>query len=579
MPSTAPAGARQLMRKALATPAKATPRRAVQVEPEGIVRAIVSVTGIVDAVEDLIVPGAYAATLKRRRPKVVDDHEWQRKAGRVLHIEEWMSGDKRLPKTTKDGQPWPAEAGALVATIQYNLRSDAGRESYEWVRFYAESSEAEFSVGYKVPPGKARKRHDGVRVILEVDLFELSHVLFGAAPLSMALEVKNVHGQSAGQVSAPALNLTDDDEDDDDTKLPAVDSKKPWEKECTKPKARMEAKSAAAVLADARGLDVLEVKQARMRGSYEDRTRLIEAAVLDLLNSAGDDCYTWVNPIATYDHEVIVTAYISGDQGERSFVIPYTFNAVSGTVELDAPQPVEVSLTAAVPRDEQGDEDTDEPTEGFRPFDGTLRMLESMWGMEGKAADAARARVMGLVETKGADQGPVYDADNLPDGDFGLYSKTEPIEAIRLDGAFTVDTREGRVTTPDGWLALDSGGFPYPIAADEFDEVYAPYEDTVETPSPEEGLETKVPEPAEDETEDAEPVEAEETVTIPAAEVEENAALGADELDEAPEPPPAPADAPEGDDETVKIDPDEHFALMEDIHSDDEDPDEDPDES
>lgn len=539
MPSST-AGSAQLMRKALRTPDRAAttaPRRAVKVNPEGIVRAIVSVTGVVDAVNDLIVPGGFAVTLKKRRPKVVDDHEWGKKAGRVLHIEEWMPGDKRLPQRTKDGQPWPLEAGALVATIQYNLDIDSGRDSFGWVKFYADSNEAEFSIGYKVPPGKARKRHDGVRVILEVDLFELSHVLFGAAPLSMALEVKSLHGATGGDVTVPALG--------DDEEVEPMEPEYPWETPKKGTRARLEAKSAAAVLADALGVPALEVKQAKMRGSYEERTRLIEAAALDVLNTDSGACYAWVCPVATYDHEVVVTAYPHGDCGcpEASFVIPYTYDPVRGTVALDVAQPVELTLTAGVPKERPEHEDphaeaTDEPEAAdkpFKPFDTTLRMLESMWKVEGKAADAARARVMALagMETKGAD-GEVYSIDHLPDGDFELYSKTEPIEAIRLDGPFTVETREGRVTTDDGWLALDSGGYPYPIAADEFDQVYAPYDETVEAPSPTDDLETKQPAPAA----------------------------------------PAPADEPEeaetDPEERVTIDADAHFADMAELHADDD---------
>src|SRR3954470_560206 len=96
--------------KGLTAPSKATPAKTVKLAPEGIVTAIVAVTGVTDAVDDLIVPGAFAHSLTVRRPKVVDDHEWKNKVGRVLHAEEWLPGDRRLPKRTKDGKPWPAEA-------------------------------------------------------------------------------------------------------------------------------------------------------------------------------------------------------------------------------------------------------------------------------------------------------------------------------------------------------------------------------------------------------------------------------------------------------------------------------------
>ena len=67
-----------------------------------------------------------------------------------------------------------------------------------------------------------------------------------------------------------------------------------------------------------------------------------------------------------------------------------------------------------------------------------------------------------------------FTADNLPDGDWRTYRKTQPIEAMHMDEPFTVQTREGVVKCESGWLAKDSDGQPYPIADDEFENVYEP---------------------------------------------------------------------------------------------------------
>lgn len=265
MPSAAPAtrARPRPLTKRFTPPAKATPAAAVKVADEGIVRAIVSVTGVVDSVNDLIVPGAYAKTLTVRRPKVADYHSWERLTGRVLHIEEWMPGDPRLPKRTKDGKPWPAEAGALVATMQYNLDSEYAREAFARVKFYAESNEAEFSVGYRVPDAMARKRRDGVRVILQVDLFELSFVMFGAAPLTMALEVKSagIYGGTAGAVTSGSLHPAERTDEDPDEDLPpttaddatAVGADQPWDEEDDTMPHPTETKTAAHLVAEAKG--------------------------------------------------------------------------------------------------------------------------------------------------------------------------------------------------------------------------------------------------------------------------------------------------------------------------------------
>lgn len=154
----------------------------------GVVEAIVSVTGVTDHDNDIIEPGAYAKTLKVRTPKGIFHHDWHKWASKTLQIEEWMPGDSRLPATMKDGQPWPEGAGVLFVRTQYNLKTTQGRDAYENVKFYG--PECEWSVGYRVPPGKSVRGKDGVRRIKEIDLFEYSPVLFGANSMSATLAVK-----------------------------------------------------------------------------------------------------------------------------------------------------------------------------------------------------------------------------------------------------------------------------------------------------------------------------------------------------------------------------------------------------
>ncbi|AXI91318.1 hypothetical protein SAM9427_36730 (plasmid) [Streptomyces sp. ETH9427] len=156
---------------------------------KGIVRAIYAVTGVVDDVEDLILPGAFTRTLNSRRVKPVWHHDWKEPVGSVLSVEEWMPGDPRFA-SIPGGAVWPAAAGALVATVQYNLRTTRGRDAYEQVMQWHENGEAQFSIGFKVPPGGASKRHDGVRIINDLDLYEISPVLHGAHPMTRSIEVK-----------------------------------------------------------------------------------------------------------------------------------------------------------------------------------------------------------------------------------------------------------------------------------------------------------------------------------------------------------------------------------------------------
>lgn len=165
-------------------------------ETEGLVTAVVSVTGVIDEVDDNIAAGAYTDTLTKRRPKVVFHHDWKAPIARVERIAELRPGDTRLPTETKDGKPWPTSAGALVATMRFNLKTHAGREAFEVVRFYSETGECDWSIGYAVPPGKATKDKQGVRHIKVMDLYEISFVLFGAAPLTGTLSLKSAAAEA-----------------------------------------------------------------------------------------------------------------------------------------------------------------------------------------------------------------------------------------------------------------------------------------------------------------------------------------------------------------------------------------------
>ena len=67
-----------------------------------------------------------------------------------------------------------------------------------------------------------------------------------------------------------------------------------------------------------------------------------------------------------------------------------------------------------------------------------------------------------------------FSRDRLPKSDdFRTYRKTYRPQAIRISGPFECLTGEGNVAAcTDGWLAIDSQGFPYPIGAAEFAATY-----------------------------------------------------------------------------------------------------------
>ena len=169
----------------------------------GVVEALVSITGIEDEVKDTIEPGAYADSISQRTPKGIFAHDWGRWVARTEEAKELMPGDPLLPKTQRNGQPWPAGAGGLYVKARFNLATDEGRNSFENVRFFSETGECEWSVGYQVPKGGSTRTRDGGRHITKMAWYEYSPVLFGAAPLTGTLSVKSADGSGGRGTGAP----------------------------------------------------------------------------------------------------------------------------------------------------------------------------------------------------------------------------------------------------------------------------------------------------------------------------------------------------------------------------------------
>lgn len=152
-------------------------------EAQGIVECFVAAVGNKDSVGDVVAPGAFDGSLRRRKPRVVWGHDWNQPIGKVLAIEEVGPGDPRLPQKMKS-----AGVGGLLARVQFNLRSERGKEAFASVAFFGEDQE--WSIGYKTikaeyDPGKQ------ANVLQEVELFEVSPVLHGANQLTGTISVKS----------------------------------------------------------------------------------------------------------------------------------------------------------------------------------------------------------------------------------------------------------------------------------------------------------------------------------------------------------------------------------------------------
>lgn len=165
---------------------KAVPISTVDDQEEGIVTALVAVTGIKDNVNDIILPGAFEKSLISRKAKGVWHHDVTSSVSKTLDIKELRPGDPALPVKLPSGEPWPTEAGGLWVKMQFNLNTQRGRDAYEDVKFFG--ADQEWSIGYNVPSGGATMdRKTGTRSISTLNLYEYSPVLFGAMPNARTL--------------------------------------------------------------------------------------------------------------------------------------------------------------------------------------------------------------------------------------------------------------------------------------------------------------------------------------------------------------------------------------------------------
>ena len=152
-------------------------------QAEGIVECFVAGIGNKDSVGDIVLPGAFEGSLKRRKPRVVWGHDWNHPIGRVLEIYEVGPNDRRLPEKMRS-----ARIGGLFAKVQFNLKSERGREAFANISFFG--AEQEWSIGYKT----IQAVYDNTRqanLLKEVELYEVSPVLHGANQLTGTISIKS----------------------------------------------------------------------------------------------------------------------------------------------------------------------------------------------------------------------------------------------------------------------------------------------------------------------------------------------------------------------------------------------------
>jgi hypothetical protein len=120
--------------------------------------------------------------------------------GKTLRVEELLPNDPRLPNDLIQ-----QNAGALLVKMQFNLNTSRGRDAFFDVQFFG--PEQEWSIGYAVPEGKYTvDSKTGIRYIKQLELFEYSPVIFGAAPSTRTLSLK----EDGVEIEAKAPGKYDD---------------------------------------------------------------------------------------------------------------------------------------------------------------------------------------------------------------------------------------------------------------------------------------------------------------------------------------------------------------------------------
>lgn len=158
-------------------------------EAKGIVEAFVAGIGNKDSVNDICLPGCFTASLNRRKPRVVWGHNWNEPIGKVLEIYEVGPNDPRLPAKMRK-----AGIGGLYARVQFNLKSERGKEAFANVGFFG--LEQEWSIGYKTLDA-VFDPVQGANLLKEVELYEVSPVLHGANQLTATISIKSETAEMA----------------------------------------------------------------------------------------------------------------------------------------------------------------------------------------------------------------------------------------------------------------------------------------------------------------------------------------------------------------------------------------------
>lgn len=156
------------------------------VDTDGVFEGYASLFGIADLGKDVVMPGAFTDSLKKREASAVRllwQHDPATPIGRWLSIEE----DRR----------------GLRVRGKLNLAVERARDIHALMR---EGAVDGLSIGFRVERARA-ERPTGLRRLEKLDLWEISVVTFPMLPGARVETVKRMPGSLASSIRATASRL------------------------------------------------------------------------------------------------------------------------------------------------------------------------------------------------------------------------------------------------------------------------------------------------------------------------------------------------------------------------------------
>lgn len=205
-------------------------------EDTGIVQHFVAVIGNVDDGGDLIEPGAFSKTIAGRAKKirVLDQHNTSsvlNVVGKPIELRE-VGKSELTPEVLEYA---PDASGGLLATTQYAIETDNGRDVFKLIKggFIDESSIGYDALQFKYKDIVVNGEEQRVRVLQEIRLWEYSNVIWGMNPATATVSAKEAELMEDEVEKEQVKRVVPFQED-----LPLADRTLPWDADAAERRVR-----------------------------------------------------------------------------------------------------------------------------------------------------------------------------------------------------------------------------------------------------------------------------------------------------------------------------------------------------